>query len=478
VTEDRSSPDVGGVLIRLAATVRDSLVPLATDRGLSGELFTLASVLRLLGGAAGDLAGQAAEDAEDAAATLVAAGSGRGVAGGRDPRASLASLVAEGGARTEPALAVVSAYCARTLNRGLVPLLSPGGRGGAGAAPAAPVAPRSLTDPQASAPLTDLLASALGRSVTIRSLEPTAEGFAAETVVCRLADGDPAAVVVRAQWPELLLSGVPGSVLTQARAARAAASAGLPVAAVVAAEPASAVGAPLLVTRYVEGIVPTGWTPHGRAFLDRLRQDGAPRFLDDLVRVHSVDWRSEGFGEIAAGPGVAERLADRVAGMVRLYRRAQVAPDPLLELALERLADGGGQWGDEVLIHGDYRPGNIIYSPAGEVRAVIDWDASKVTDVHEELAQLLLWAYRDRQGRAVGLLGDEELLAGYAERTGRRVDPAGLQYYRLLTTVQHYLVFALLARSWWDSGGSVRAARALFTLPDCRAQVAALLEVS
>lgn len=483
---DLEVPEPAGLLLRLADTVRTSLAPSATDPVLSSELHALASTLRLLGEETPRL-GETSARMRDAARDALPR-SGRAEDG--DSVRALAGLIrgwADGGQRTADELKAAEEFAMSSVAYGHGATLS--------GTPRAARRQRKAEGDGAGQPslrdrvVLDKLAGVLGEALAVPGLEitgsqATTEGFAAETVIVTLGGGssgsgtgtgaEPRKVVVRAQWPGLVLSEIPQPIRQQTLAARTAARVGLPVPEVLfVTDDPGPVGAPIIVTDHVEGVVPAGWTPDGRRFMERLRTASWPRFIEDAVTLHSAPWAQDPqWRDLVGDRTVTDRLRARLTSLTGLYRRTTVAPDPLLELAFLTLTERVDQWGEEVLIHGDYRPGNLIYSPDGAVRAIIDWDAAKVTDVHEELAQLLLWAYRDRDGLALGLVDDDTLLETYTRISGRVVDDVGLAYYRLLTTVQHYIVFSILVRSWWDRGGAARMARSLFTLKDCREHIA------
>lgn len=476
MTPAPNPPDPARYLAQLASTVKDRIAPgAAADPKLAGDLQSLSSSLRLLAEAVGGLTSGVDARRDETAAALAQLGID---AGADDDRSVLAHRARENGDIAQAMRSFVRA----DLARGPAALFDSAGRATDVASATVDTVP-SLADPDVRDRLEIFLADALGRpDLSVRAVTSMTNGFAAETAVCTLAgsgppDGDER-VVVRAQWPQLLLSEIPQPVEHQARCMAVARAAGLPAPAIRAVAPSTEpIGAPIHVTDFVEGFVPAAWTAEGRRFIDGLREGGWAQFLDDLVTLHGAPWRDAELVAPDAGD-VRRRLRGRLERIEALYRRAELRPDPVVEYTFGWLETRIDQWGDEVLIHGDYRPGNILYGADGSVRALIDWDAGKVTDVHEELGQLTMWAYRDRSGLACGLLPDERLVSEYEARSGRRIDPAGLRYYQVLMTLQHLLVFTILARSFLDHGGDVRSARALFTLVDARKVLADLTGLS
>jgi len=101
-------------------------------------------------------------------------------------------------------------------------------------------------------------------------------------------------------------------------------------------------------------------------------------------------------------------------------------PRPVFELALRWLRDHDpGPSGEETLVHGDFRNGNLIIGPDG-VRAVLDWELAHRGDPMEDLGWICVnsWRFGEIDKPVGGLGSREEFFAGY-EAAGRRVDPRG-----------------------------------------------------
>ena len=479
-------------LSTLATTVKQKLAPLADNAHLKGELYSLASTLKILANELGRLPQAIETDRATILSTLdrlavLGVDVDRPEEGSADDSLRGALADAARSLREKDAVqarAVVEEYVAGDLSRGYSGLLGIDLEGitarKSHELPSETGPSRTIQDQENRTKLETFLSRIFKDDrLIIESVAQTIEGFGAETVVCDLVHGDQCKrrVVVRVQWPELLLSAIPQPIRNQAGIMKAARDAGLPVPEVyVVEEDECILGAKFLVSEYVEGYVPTAWSPKGREFLSRLREDGWVPFLDNLVTFHNISWKDTSLADTLSGDVIANQRA-RLNHFEKLYRSAEPRPDPLIELTLNWLYQNLDQWGDTVLIHGDYRPGNVIYGDDLSARAIIDFDAAKVSDVHEELGQCTMWAYRDSEGRAVGLLEPDRFLAEYAARSKRTIDPAGIHYYSILTTFQHYLAFATLARGWLDHGGDVRMARLLFTLGQDRLELGRFLDI-
>lgn len=467
-------PDVFAFLEELADTVRTRLAPEAPGGYLNAELNSLASILRIVAQEGPGLEGATDRDRRDLADVL------RRLGHPPDARIDHIALrrrlvdVMRAGLNDQAHEAVLD-YVRRDLQRGLPGLLPATDR-------------RQPTRPQnqpATRPTGPDLRARIEQALTalpdlgpLRAVERATEGYGADTVVCTTGTAE-RRIVLRIQWPQLPLTAMLQPVGAQATVLTALAERTLPVPPVLGtlAEDGP-LGAPALVTGHVDGFVPTTWTPDGRAFTERLANHAWRGFVADLARLHAIPWQQSGVCPEPADGDAVSRQRARVQRWVTIYRESELVPDPLIEEVLSRLLDGIPAITDATLIHGDYRPGNIIYGDDLSVRAIIDWDGVAISDYHEDLGHLLAWPWRDRSGLACGLASDDALLDEYSRISGRDIDRTALAYYKLQSTFRRYLGFVALARSWFDRGGDVRMARAWLALANDRQELGRLLDLS
>lgn len=125
-----------------------------------------------------------------------------------------------------------------------------------------------------------------------------------------------------------------------------------------------------------------------------------------------------------------------IAELERDYRSLEW-PRPVFELALRWLRDHDpGPPQEVMLVHGDFRHGNLIIGPDG-VRAVLDWELAHTGDPMEDLGWICVNSWRFGEiDRPVGGFGSrEELFAGY-EASGRRADPARVMFWEVMGTLR------------------------------------------
>ena len=152
----------------------------------------------------------------------------------------------------------------------------------------------------------------------------------------------------------------------------------------------SVLGGPFLVCSYLEGeTVPLGSDLPERFRTERARAAVGERLIDALAEIHARD------------PANFEECCDRRTPRetVELARgRIEEAAtetdlDPWgLEAVADRLAAEAPADPETRLIHGDFRPGNVLFTGAEtpEIAGVLDWETAHLGDPLVDLGYLLL----------------------------------------------------------------------------------------
>ena len=125
-----------------------------------------------------------------------------------------------------------------------------------------------------------------------------------------------------------------------------------------------------------------------------------------------------------------------IAELAREYRSLDW-PKPVFELALRWLENNDpGPPGEETLVHGDFRHGNLIIGSDG-VRAVLDWELAHIGDPMEDLGWICVnsWRFGEIDKPVGGFGSREELFAGY-EASGRKVDADRVKFYEVMGTLR------------------------------------------
>ncbi|MFN3585212.1 phosphotransferase family protein [Phenylobacterium sp.] len=206
-----------------------------------------------------------------------------------------------------------------------------------------------------------------------------------------------------------------------------------------------------------------------------------PRF--DAVRGRLARQCGEVLARIHATPvpGLGLRVADAGDELDRyeqLYRDSG-AKRPVLELAFQHLRKRMPEPVEPVLLHGDFRNGNIMFDPQKGVAAVLDWELAHVGDPAEDLGWICVNSWRfGRPDRPVGGFGDyADLLAGYEAAGGRPVALERVRYWQALGSLK-WGVMCLLMYLSWASGAEPSVERPMIgrRVSETEADLVVLLE--
>lgn len=286
------------------------------------------------------------------------------------------------------------------------------------------------------AQLAAVVSRALGGPVTVRDLRRLTGGASRETwsFDAVAADGAARPLILRrdpAQPRNRAMS-------TEATLIRAARAAGVPEPEILAfSDDTGELGAAYIVMERVQGE-----TLARRILRDDVFAAVRPRLAEQcgevLGRIHAIP------------PDAVPRLRrPDVLAELRETVDAFTDPSPALELGLRRLEQDRPPPADDVVVHGDFRNGNLVVGPDG-IRAVLDWELAHRGDPMQDLGWLCVRAWRFGADAPVGGFGDyDALFRGYERTSGRRVDPEAVRWWELFGTV------------WWGAGCMVQAARHL-----------------
>ncbi len=157
------------------------------------------------------------------------------------------------------------------------------------------------------------------------------------------------------------------------------------------------------------------------------------QMADELAKIHAMDKGKLPFLPGGSEGPAASRVIDRLTQEVDSLGE----PHPAIEWGLRWLRDHPPKAYGEVVVHGDFRIGNLLIAPEG-LTGVIDWEFAHVGDPVEDLAWPLVRAWRFGQDALhLGGIGDETAyLARYNEATGRDVDRASLFFWELMGNVK------------------------------------------
>ena len=150
-------------------------------------------------------------------------------------------------------------------------------------------------------------------------------------------------------------------------------------------------------------------------------------FIDVLADLHSLDPAAVGLDDLGRPDAYVARQVKR---WYQSWEASKTAEKPAVDALHGWLAANVPEQGPARVVHGDYGLHNCISSPEGRVAAVVDWEISTLGDPLADFAYALnAWVEPTdplpprptAPVLAPGFPRRAELLARYAERTGRNV---------------------------------------------------------
>ncbi len=149
-----------------------------------------------------------------------------------------------------------------------------------------------------------------------------------------------------------------------------------------------------------------------------------------LADIHSINL-ADMPPELQTSDGLAQ-----IAQYEEIYRGFD-APRPVFELALQWLKEKAPKASSSVLVHGDFRLGNLMIGETG-LAAVLDWELAHIGDPREDIAWLCVnsWRFGQTQNRVGGFGQLDDLLAAYNERSGTNITSNEIDWWETLGSLK------------------------------------------
>jgi aminoglycoside phosphotransferase (APT) family kinase protein len=203
----------------------------------------------------------------------------------------------------------------------------------------------------------------------------------------------------------------------------------------------SILGAPFYVMERLRGIILRKDPPKALSFTPDTARRLSESFIENLARLHSLDYQAIGLGDLGKPQGYLQR---QVRGWIERYHASRTHDLPEIEKISIWLNQHIPAASQAALIHNDYKYDNLVLDPADITRVigVLDWEMSTIGDPLSDLGTALaywidandpeeLQGIRSCPSNYPGSLTRAELVEQYARITGRDV-----------SSIPFYLAFA------------------------------------
>jgi len=141
-----------------------------------------------------------------------------------------------------------------------------------------------------------------------------------------------------------------------------------------------------------------------------------------LARIHAIDLDATGLRDLLS-PISAEEFVEQTWARYREYD----TPQPMIDYTGRWLLDHLPTANRQVLVHNDFRNGNIMVD-SNELVAVLDWEIAHIGDPMRDLGS---WRFGVGD-KAVGGFGDRaDLFRGYEAESGLTIDPEQVKFWEV-----------------------------------------------
>jgi aminoglycoside phosphotransferase (APT) family kinase protein len=269
--------------------------------------------------------------------------------------------------------------------------------------------------------LAAVLRPALGDGVVVENLRALTGGASRTTWAFDAVADERHALILRTGPPD----DVHASMELEAAVQQRAAATGAPVPQIVTADNSvAALGNPYLICKFIAGetIVRRIYRTLDDAGRDRLLRQCARALAD----IHRAD---------PAGLGLTE--SDQLS---EWHHRLDEMGDTTatFEWAFRWLAANRPSPSPHVLVHGDFRMGNLIVDESG-LAAVLDWELVYTGEVYEDLAWFCIraWRFGTPEDLGAGGLGSiESFLSAYESAAGTELDRDVFRWWLTVATLR------------------------------------------
>ncbi len=183
----------------------------------------------------------------------------------------------------------------------------------------------------------------------------------------------------------------------------------------------------------------------------------AEEFVRILARIHALDWRKLGLESLGVPKDEASCGLMEIEKWEGIVVQDALEPQPVLRAACRWLRRHPPPPAQKiVLVHADYRTGNFLCSPDGQIKGVLDWEMTHLGDPLEDVAWAAIRPWRWLGNELVGgLLERRDYYRRYEEASGLKVDEESVRFWELLGNVKLAAIFLTGARSFCE--GRTRA---------------------
>jgi aminoglycoside phosphotransferase (APT) family kinase protein len=199
----------------------------------------------------------------------------------------------------------------------------------------------------------------------------------------------------------------------------------------------SVMGAPFYVMNPIHGVILRSHVPPGLDFPAETARRLSESFVDNLIRLHRVDYAAVGLSDLGKPEGYLER---QVRGWTERYFGSKTHDYPEVEKITAWMQQHMPAQGGVSLVHNDYKYDNVVLD-SNDITAIVgvlDWEMCTIGDPLTDLGTTLAYwvdatdpdeLHKSRWGptNVRGSMTRAEIVHDYARKTG--TDPSQIAFY-------------------------------------------------
>ncbi len=214
----------------------------------------------------------------------------------------------------------------------------------------------------------------------------------------------------------------------------------------------AALDRPFFVMGRIDGCEtsPTRVLMDPRFFASRDRM--AREFTDILARIHQFNWRAASLDFLDGPAGEDGCGLAEIEKWQAVIDRDSLEPQPVLRGAFRWLRNHLPPPAQRiVLLHADYRTGNFLAAPDGEIKGILDWEMAHLGDPMEDVGWACMRPWRWLGNELIGGLMERDVFYRmYEEASGLKLDEHAVRFWEVLGNIKLAAIFITGARSFSD----------------------------
>ena len=196
-------------------------------------------------------------------------------------------------------------------------------------------------------------------------------------------------------------------------------------------------GAPFYLMQPIHGVILRSRMPRGLSFPPESARGLSEAFVDNLVRLHAVDYAAAGLADLGKPEGYLER---QVRGWTERYYGSKTHELPVVEKITAWMQANLPETKYVSLLHNDYKYDNVILDSADLTRIIglLDWEMCTIGDSLADLGTALAYWVNETDPPEVkaqswgptaypGSYSRAQVVERYARQTGR--DCSAMPFY-------------------------------------------------